>query len=240
VFDAAVPVPAPKVFPERRVELSGCLIGKRDEIAAVIVGQIECVPVVGGDDHPETIENVIFPKIFFVYPQRVRRNGQRALGVLVETVAAGLPLLTHVSRLANAQDHPAQKFVVLAEQLTSRHVTEIPGSDRRHQRFKQCVLADPGLAAQHDGVVGLYLRSLHPRGHPGEQVFGVVRVKLAPVVDPSLRLASVAGHNIRRAVGVQRRGSGLANPTAVDRKLVFDELRFAGYPGERFDALVFF
>jgi hypothetical protein len=58
------------------------------------------------------------------------------------------------------------------------------------------------------------------------------------VIDPALRLAGVSGHNIGRAGGVERRCPELVNPAAVDRQPVLDELRFARYPRERFDALV--
>ena len=69
---------------------------------------------------------------------------------------------------------------------------KVPRPDRALDRLEQRVLADALLAAEHERVVDLLLRPLHPVGQPFDDVVGVVRIDVADVVEPRAGLVGVA------------------------------------------------
>ena len=76
---------------------------------AIIGRQIEAVGfVVGGDDDAEAVENVIFPKVLFVYPQHVRRCGGADLDVIIELEAVEI---AEIAPFIDPQDDRFDKAV---------------------------------------------------------------------------------------------------------------------------------
>ena len=82
--------------------------------------------------------------------------------------------------------------------LLRRDVHEVPRPDGALDGLKDCVLADALVAAQHERVVDLLVRTLHPVRKPMDDVLGVVGIDFAHVVKPGAGLARVAAFDRRR------------------------------------------
>ena len=83
--------------------------------------------------------------------------------------------LAEVARLADPQDDALEEAVEPAEQLLRRDFGEVPRPDRPLDRLEQRVLADALRAAEHERVVDLLFRPLHPMREPSHDVVGVAR-----------------------------------------------------------------
>ena len=97
-------------------------------------------------------------------------------------------------RLADPQDHGLQEAVEAAEQDRRRDLRDIPRADRVFRWLEQGVLPDPLSAAQHQRVVDLLGRPLHPVRQPGDDMLGIGGVDFVHVVDPQIRLGGIAGY----------------------------------------------
>ena len=89
------------------------------------------------------------------------------------------------------------------EHLLRRDLDKIPRADRVLDRLEQGVLADALAAAQHQRVVDLLLRALHPVREPMNDMIGVVGIDLAHMVEPRAGLRGVAGLDRRRPIEVE-------------------------------------
>ena len=71
-----------------------------------------------------------------------------------------------IARLADAQDYRFQITVESPEHVLRRNLSEVPRPDRTLHGFERSVLADALRAAEHQSVVDLLCRPLHPVGEP--------------------------------------------------------------------------
>ena len=144
--------------------------------------------VVGGDDDAEAVENVIFPKVLFVYPQHVRRCGGADLDVIIELEAVEI---AEIAPFIDPQDDRFNVAVELARQMCRRDFMKIPRSDGVLDRLQQRVFADPLVSAQQQRVIDLVAGMLPVLRQPAKNVVGVVRVDFVHVVEPGCCFALV-------------------------------------------------
>ena len=133
-----------------------------------IVGrQVDAVGlVVGGDQEAEDVEDVVFSQMLLIDTQHIGRRGGIDLGVVVEGEAIDPLGVTEIARLVHPQDDRFGEAIETPEQIGRNDVVEIPRSDRLLHRLQQTVLADTLRSAQHQGVIDLLLRALHPVRQP--------------------------------------------------------------------------
>jgi hypothetical protein len=96
-----------------------------------------------------------------------------------------------------------------------RDFVEIPRSHRALHRLEQRVLADPLGAAEHQRVVDLVLRVLHPVGQPFDDMFGIVAEDFADMVKPRMGLGCVARLDHRWPVEVEAADTVPPDPPAL-------------------------
>ena len=143
------------------------------------------------------VEDVVLAQVLLVDPEHVRRRGEVGLHVVVEFEAVEF---AHVLRFGDPEHDAFGEAVEAAEHLLRRHLDKVPRADGALDRFEQRVLADALKAAEHQAVVDLLLRPLHPVGEEGNDVVGLVRVDSADMLDPRPGLRRVAGARARRPV----------------------------------------
>ena len=106
-------------------------------------------------------------------------------------------------------------------------------------RLEQRVLADALCAAEHQRVVDLLVRALHPVREPADDVVGIVAEDLVDVVEPGVGLAGVAGaivggrYRLKHVHAVAARSS---RRRQIRRSL--DQHRLARRPGHLLDGPV--
>ena len=110
-------------------------------------------------------------------------------------------------------------------------VLEIPRAYCVLDRLEQCVLADALRSAEHEGVIDLFLRALHPVRQPRDDVAGVVGIDLVGVLKPGAGLASIARHNSRRPIVIEASHLRALDPAAGDDQAILDQHRKARAPG---------
>jgi hypothetical protein len=124
--------------------------------------------------------------------------------------------VAEVSRLADAQDDRLEEAVEAPEDLLRRDFLEVPWPDRVFHRHQQGILPHALIrAAEHQRVVDLVLRVLHPVGEVLHDVVGIVAEHLVGVVEPSLGLRGVAGDDRRRPVEVEASDPFALDPSAL-------------------------
>jgi hypothetical protein len=85
----------------------------------------------------------------------------------------------------------AQSHAQRDDELSRRHLAEVPRTDRVHQGLDDRALADALPAAEAERVVDLLARPLHAVGEPRDDVVGIVGVDLVDVTAPRLDVVRV-------------------------------------------------
>src|SRR5262249_13575651 len=149
----------------------------------------------------DAVEDAVLAQVLLVDTQYVRRSGSVGLHVIVELIAIDV---AQVARLVYPQDDFLEKAVETSERLLRRHLLEIPGPDGALHRFEQRVLAGALLlASEHERVVDLLLRALHPMGEPLDDVLRFLAEDLVDVLAPGTGLGRIARLERRRSVEVE-------------------------------------
>src|SRR5258708_34906041 len=176
-------VPAPQSVPVAVSKIFWCAIAPRHEVAPILCGQIDAIGlVVGCKNYPDAIDDAVLPQVLLVHAQHVRRGSGVRLHVVVELIAVDVP---QVARLVNTQYDSLDKAVEAPKNLLWGDLLKIPGTNRALHWFERRVLAGALLvAADHECVVDLILRALHPMREPVDDMVGVVTEYLADVVEP--------------------------------------------------------
>ena len=81
------------------------------------------------------------------------------LDMLIERVAVDL---AEIARFADPQDHRFYEAVETAEQLLRGNFGEIPWTDGALDRFEHRIFTDAGRSTEHDHMINLLSRALHP------------------------------------------------------------------------------
>src|SRR5215207_9407012 len=120
--------------------------------------------------------------------------------------------VSEIARFADAQDHGLEVTVEPPEQVLGRYLRKIPGANGAFDGFKQRVLADALGSTEHQSVVDLFRRLLHPMGKPLDEVVGFARIDLPYMLQPR---RSVARPRLNGwgAVQVEHRAARALNPT---------------------------
>ena len=90
----------------------------------------------------------------------------------------------HILGFADPQHNALEETVEAAKDVLRGHFFEVPRADGMLDRLQHGVLADAGNAAEHQPVVDLLVRALHPMGEPLDDVVGLVTVDLPGMLDP--------------------------------------------------------
>jgi hypothetical protein len=97
-------------------------------------------------------------------------------------------------------------------------------------RLDKGILANPLGAAEHDGVVDLLTRPLHPVGEPADNVVAIIRIDFIDVVEPRFGHGGVAGYDGRRSVEIEAGHPGALDPSAFIDQTAGNQHLQAGAP----------
>jgi hypothetical protein len=106
--------------------------------------------------------------------------------------------VTMIAGLVHPQDDGFDEAIETTQHVLRGHLLKIPRSDGMLDRFEQSILADALLAAKHQSVVDLLLRTLRPLSEPSNDVIGIIWKNFADVFEPRTGLTGITGDNRRR------------------------------------------
>ena len=123
--------------------------------------------------------------------------------------------------------------------MLRRDFGEIPGTNRALDRLEERVLADPLGTAEHQGMIDLDLRVLHPLCQPHDDVAAIVFAKdFMNVVEPRLSSCRVARRQCWRAIEIEAGCAVALDPAATRDQAITDQFILAGSPRHLLDRLI--